>query len=460
MGKSRALKIAGWLLAITIPLLAFVAASSLVASTPAPRWLSWCVGLAVFPVGPGLYCAIAEFRRRGRGGTLTLSDRLLLRVLGFDGLVLLLLGVVWGTRTLNAAMNHGLWWLGSDPAPVVERGSWRIEGGGATSSRAPLPTSSGAPRPPKATSSPRPSLPAPVDAECRDGKYREALPKTEASIDDLITGYDPAELNAFVLGILDRRYPVGALLVRGGKAKTDCVAAFTTGRTDSAHSVLIALSTVTHECGHMHDLRKLRGAGLGHVYQLSEDNAPSCRGGGMQGLQPRTFARSAIINDAYADKRRQCSTGQAQGCDSYARIYLTGTSGKQGLNMLVEELVQYVHGLATASAVEGNRGAKYQNASSSERDGVLTFLWYLQRYLRLARTEHPKTYAKLLADDCWRGLLLDLWGRAWLYLDRTAKMPRLGIDAAELEALVRKPELLGEISRLRKAEGCDSTSRP
>ena len=400
---------------------------------------------------------VAELRRRGRRGTLTLGDRVLLRVLGFDGLVLLLLGVVGGTRTLEATVNHGLWWLGTDPGQVVERRSSRIER--MPSTWMPLPPS-GVPAAPSTTSTPARKLPAPVDAECRDGKYREALPKTEVPIGDLISGYDPTELNAFVLGVLDRRYPVGAQLVRGGKSKTDCVAAFTTGRTESAHSVLMALSTVTHECGHMHDLRKLRGAGVGHVYQLSEEIAPSCRGGGMQGPQPRTFARSSLMNDAYANKRRQCASGEAQGCDSYARIYLTGRSGKQGLNMLVEELVQYVHGLATASAFEGDRGAQYRNASSSERDGVLTFLWYLQRYLRLARTGHPKVHAKLLASDCWRKLLLDLWGRAWLYLDLTAKMPRLGIDDLEIAALVRRPELLAEIGRLREAEGCGSARRP
>ena len=174
----------------------------------------------------------------------------------------------------------------------------------------------------------------------------------------------------------------------------------------------------------------------------------------MRGVEPRTFARSAISTDAYAIEWRQCAPGETRGCDSYAGIYLSGSSGNQGLNMLVEELVQYIHGLATAYAVDGDRGPKFRNSASSERDGVLTFLWYTQRYLRLARVNHPKTHAKLLANSCWRGLLLDIWGQAWLYLTQTANKKSLGIDDEQLEPLVRNPELLSEIQGLRNAEGC------
>jgi hypothetical protein len=42
-----------------------------------------------------------------------------------------------------------------------------------------------------------------------------------------------------------------------------------------------------------------------------------------------------------------------------------------------------------------------------------------------------------------------------MYLDRAEDEQSLGIDDAEIRALVMDPELLGEIQRLRDAEGCD-----
>ena len=75
-----------------------------------------------------------------------------------------------------------------------------------------------------------------------------------------------------------------------------------------------------------------------------------------------------------------------------------------------EETLQYVNSLATSYAF-GDQLAY----STSARDGILTFLWYTMRYLRLARLEHPQTYTLLTQNSCWRDLILNTWGRAWLY---------------------------------------------
>ena len=115
-----------------------------------------------------------------------------------------------------------------------------------------------------------------------------------------------------------------------------------------------------------------------------------------------------------------------------------------------EETLQYIHSLATGYAIND-----YISGSISERDGILTFLWYTTRYLRMARLEYPETYSLLSEDSCWRDLILTTWGRAWLYLDVTAEMGHLGINDAFLEELVREPVLLDEIDRLRTLDGCE-----
>ena len=162
-----------------------------------------------------------------------------------------------------------------------------------------------------------------------------------------------------------------------------------------------------------------------------------------------TPARSLIQLDAYAGLKTD---------DSYARIYLDGDpadaafdSGDQGLDMLMEEAVQYVNSLATDYAFSDQARSGSQ---ISARDGILTFLWYVERYLRMLRVDHPATYDVVMADPCWRELILSVWGRAWLYLDATEGITALGIDDAELEALVLDPDLLDEIDRVRQAEGC------
>ena len=115
----------------------------------------------------------------------------------------------------------------------------------------------------------------------------------------------------------------------------------------------------------------------------------------------------------------------------------------------MEEAVQYVNSLAT--------GYAYKDQSAwtvSEKDGILTFLWYMQRYLYLARTQYPATHSFILGSACYRELILTVWGRAWLYLDVTDPFPKLGMENDLIEELVMAPELLAEIQAVRDAHGC------
>ena len=117
--------------------------------------------------------------------------------------------------------------------------------------------------------------------------------------------------------------------------------------------------------------------------------------------------------------------------------------------MLFEEVVQYVNSLATGHAFQDQI-----QWSVSERDGILTFLWYLERYLKMAREQYPAAYAHLSQTACWREGILNVWGRAWLYLKATEGNGKLGISDAKIIGLVRTPELLDEIQRLREIQGC------
>ncbi len=314
----------------------------------------------------------------------------------------------------------------------------------------------GRPAPDAGTDTSVPTSPL-VDPDCIDGRYAESLPPAGADISALISGYSSEGYREWILDILDARYPIGAYLVRGGLEQRDigdCIDLFV-GDRSSARGLISQIGTVVHECGHFFDIG--RGGFSEDTYVVTDTLAISCRGGDTTDRGGETFARSLINGDDRAALRRPCGGGWGSGCDSYADIYLDGDpfdgtfdGGDQGFNSLVEEAYQYVNSLATGYALND----QMSGGSVSERDGILTFLWWLERYLRYARVEFPDAHAYIIGDACWREAILTLWGRAWIYLEATASMDSLEIDGDAILALVEEPELLQEIERVREAEGC------
>lgn len=289
---------------------------------------------------------------------------------------------------------------------------------------------------------------------CLDAAYTETLPDRDASLAAELSAYDPEDPQTFILAALAKRYPTGKYLVEGGLKDTslNCIEQFL-GNRDTGGEVLTQLSTIVHECGHVHDLRL--GSFETAVYAIRSDLVLECPGGAYTGPNS-TFARSLINGDSFASARPSCGGSMASGCDFYADTYLTGSpdnaafeGGDQGFDSVLEEATQYVNSLACGYAFEDA-----YDFMTSERDGILTFLWYIERYLHLARTEYPQDHAFLLGNDCWRDAILTVWGRAWLYLDATRSSQSLGLDDQAIEALVNTPELLAEIDRVRQADGC------
>lgn len=298
-----------------------------------------------------------------------------------------------------------------------------------------------------------------VDPACTDGQYSEPLPNAAADIRDLLGSYEPANVAAFLVSALERRYPVGAELTEKGMQATwfanqygtNCLDYFLGGQNATPDQAFGRLGTIVHECGHVYDIE--RGMSIaGDHYQITETLSFQCSDGDSVPRGGKTFARSMLMGDTYAELRPACGGSPAQGCDSYADIYLTGDGGLQGFSVLFEEVVQYVNSLATAYAFLDQSNPQFR---TSARDGILTFLWYVERYLKLAREDFPDAYAALVDDACWRDVILTTWGRAWLYLEATKDEPNLSIDGPALEALVLDTDLLSEIERLRSASGCN-----
>lgn len=288
---------------------------------------------------------------------------------------------------------------------------------------------------------------------CSDAQYSEE-PPTRDDISFYIDRYDANDARAFYEGVLGVRYPMGAQLVaESSTVRIDCVETFK-GQAKSVHQALQQITTVVHECGHFHDLEQ-SNATLNH-YTVTPSLAFNCRAGDSMQRGGRTMARSRLLDDDFASRRPACD---GNNCDIYALVYFRGDpddddiseSGDQGYNMLLEEMLQYINSLATSYAF-----SDVYNAPQIERDAVLTFLWYIERYLYLARTQYPEVYTFLTRDACWRQLTLTLWGRAWFYLERSRDTPSLGVHDEVIEALATDPSLLNEINALRKLDGCQA----
>ncbi len=309
---------------------------------------------------------------------------------------------------------------------------------------------------PMGTDGGTPPPPSPlVDPDCADGMFTEALPDPSVDLSDLEGGFSGMTPRGFIEAVLGRRYTTGQQLVVNGTHPSigDCVDVFLRD-SGSPAGIYGELSTIVHECGHFYDLAE--GSGASSVYVINDSPLRlTCSGGDTTSRGGNTFARSRIRGDSYQSLRPPGSGG-----DFYADVYLDGDpddatfqGGDQGFNSLLEETVQYVNSLAVSYAFTNEL---MTGGSSSQRDGILTFLWYVMRYLRMARMDFPSAYEHLLngGGGCWRNAILTVWGRAWLYLEITRGMGHLGIDDGELMGLVMDAELLSEIQRLRDAAGC------
>jgi hypothetical protein len=297
--------------------------------------------------------------------------------------------------------------------------------------------------------------PQPDKIGCAGSQYAEPLP-TSASLTDV--PFSSGNAQQYMLTALDRRYPWGKSVLSGGlssplaQQQGSCFDRFLHDKS-SADSVLNQAETVVHECGHFYDLGQASGSKSAYV--IAKGVTLSCDAGDTTKRGGKTFARSLLRGDAYYAKRPACGGQPKMGCDSYADTYLDGSdtnstfeSGDQGFNSLLEEANQYVNSLATSLAFQET----FAGGKSSQRDGILTFLWYIERFVAMAHAQYPQAYATLSQDACWRQAILSVWDRGWFYLDATTGIDELGLDDTAIEPLTKDTKLVAEIDALRTLE--------
>lgn len=244
-----------------------------------------------------------------------------------------------------------------------------------------------------------------------------------ASIRD---GFTPGRWRQSAIELLEVRYPDAAWMV-GTLEDPNNFDAWFQGQTGDWGSMIMALDTGVHESAHMAGLQGRRGRR--HRYVVGKGDVVEIR-------VPETFDRSEIA-DRLPDEIRSMS---------YTETYLSGKSGAQGFEMVLEELNAYTYSLYVAIATMDQ---KPKTISTSARDGLLTLMYYTEAYLRLAREERTKTYEAIAGDEDLVAAVLKLYDRAACVMKLSGSDRRIGLKDEMLAEHVFGAKRLGEIDRLR-----------
>jgi hypothetical protein len=244
-----------------------------------------------------------------------------------------------------------------------------------------------------------------------------------ADLSALEASHDPSRLRQTLLTLSELRYPPAVGFI---EAQTDAeLSRWFFAGTATLDQVLQGYEVAVHEGSH------IWGFGFfsfdTYSYRIVDDSLI------VETAFLTNFDRSEILGrHPYAAD------------DFYADTYLSGQSGAQGFNTVLDEFNAYTHSLAsrycTRDSVQG---------ATSARDGILTFMLYVELYLKIAREQHPDDYAEILADPPHREVILSIWDRAEHWLAVSEGSPELGIDDDFIAGHVYDPTNLDEIVRLR-----------
>ncbi len=251
------------------------------------------------------------------------------------------------------------------------------------------------------------------------GCYREAFDGS-VSLADLKSKFTGSNWLSSSLEALQRRYGDGHALLDAMKG--DPQLSEFADKTSWA-GLMTSVDTMCHEETHGWDFETALKTPGKHAFWLRKDlalDAPTSLG---------FFARNVILP----------MVGDA-GTEMYDETYLSGEQGTYDFVFLADELNAYINGLACATAL----GSEIITTISF-RDGAAAHLYYLQLYLKKARTSYASLYAKMKASPEWMKFVRYEWARGHFWTEASKPFPNFGIEDKKIWAKVNLPENLSEI---------------
>jgi hypothetical protein len=258
------------------------------------------------------------------------------------------------------------------------------------------------------------------EVDCPDNCYCEPLDPA-APLDDLENGYAPGQWAETMFEVLGRRWPAGRdLLV--DEQDDPYFGAFTD--TSSFVSLMDSLMTEAHEGTH--------GWDYGHA---GVDDFAYFLRGDLQFFPPKIhgFDRSQIYGLV-----------EPGPTDLYRDLYLVGQQGTYGFYEVLDEMNCYINGMGAIGVV-----GEYIPYGISGRDGAVAFMYYLELYLKLARTQYPDVYQQIKDDVDYVEMIKIQWLRMHFLLIYAADLhPEIGLYDDEIEPLLYADENQSEIEML------------
>jgi hypothetical protein len=251
------------------------------------------------------------------------------------------------------------------------------------------------------------------------------------SLADLRAAYAPQAWKSTSLTTLDRRIPGGHALL---DAMKDDPQLPNFVDSSSFGALMQSLMTMCHEETHGYDY----GHASSDVFYFFMTASLH-----VQPIERQTFARSEIL-PYITDSSTQ----------SYDQTYLTGTQGTYDLVALADELNAYTNGLSCIAAV-----ADQLDSGISARDGVAASLYYLELYLKRARTAHADVYTSLKQSPDWIRFVRYAWARG-MFWRHAATSPQLAIADAPIWAHVEDPANASEIELYTGSKVSDIECHP
>jgi hypothetical protein len=256
----------------------------------------------------------------------------------------------------------------------------------------------------------------PRPADCPANCYCEPIDPS-ADIMDLEAGYSSAAWAQTMFEVLGRRWPSGRdLLV--AEQNDPWFGAFADKSTFAG--LMDSLMTEVHEATH--------GWDYGHAtvhdfaYYIRADltyHPPKVSG----------FPRSEIYPML-----------ESNATNLYASTYLTGTQGTYGFYELLDEMNSYINGMGAIAVV-----GEHIPWGISGRDGAVALMYYLELYLRRARTQYGSLYEQLQNEPEYVELVETQWLRLNFLLEVADEHQHIGIHDAAIRELVYAPHNLAEI---------------
>jgi hypothetical protein len=248
------------------------------------------------------------------------------------------------------------------------------------------------------------------------------------SLSDLEASYSQGQWLGTMLETLARRYHNGHYLMSQMQNDPWLTNSFPSYFDLSNWGGMVeSIDTACHEESHGYDFDAALSTPGDHVYFMGSNLE-------VQAAKLNFFARNQILQLVQQG-------GSVTG--NYDSTYLTGTQGSYDFIFLADELTAYINGLACAVAV----GAELSQTGFgySYRDGAASHLYYLETYLKVARTQYANLYNQWKGDPDWQEFVRFSWARGHFWTAESAQYPKLGINDAAIWQRVNDPANLQEI---------------